>query len=252
MPNPKLCYVNLWANGTIIACSSENSQAPAEGTQETSREFAWRTVAGELAETIDVHLGAALEYDLVGILGHNLTPDATIELIGADDAAFSVNPVTDVLAYIGNDLWEILGTARTKEYVRLSIADAANPDNYLEVGPILLGKALELSSSHAAPYQRGSEDQSIVELTPALVSLVTDRRGSVKLWALQYKALSDASLVTIRGLLDTIGYRPAFAFCLDPTSPNGNTLWAKIRDSSLPEHQHINYGNWSVTLEEVN
>jgi hypothetical protein len=249
--NPKLCYINLWANGEIIACSSEEPQAPAEGTQETSREFAWRTAAGQLAETVDNDLGAALEYNLVGILGHNLGPDAVVQIIGADDAAFSVNPVTDTLTYIGNDLWAILGTARTKRYVRLSITDAANPDNYLEIGPVMLGLAVELSTSHAAPYQQGAEDQSTVEMTPGLVLLVTDRRGSVDLWELEFKGLSEASLATIRDLLKTVGNKPAFAFCFDPTTPNGNTLWARIRESSLPSSQHPDYGNWSATLEEV-
>ncbi len=249
--NPKLCYINLWANGEIIACSSENPQAPAEGTQETSREFPWRTAAGELAETVDNDLGAALEYDLVGILGHNLGPDAVVQIIGADDAAFTVNVVTDTLTYVGNDLWAILGTARTKRYVRLSITDAANPDNYLEIGPVMLGLAVELSTGHAAPYEHGAEDQSVVEKTPGLVSLVTDRRGSVNVWGLEFKGLSDASLATVRGLQETLGNRPAFAFCFDPTIPNGNTLWVLIRESSLPAHQHPDYGNWTVTLEEV-
>jgi hypothetical protein len=249
--NPKICYIHLWRNGEIIAASSENPQSPAEGTQETSREFATRTIAGDLAETWDVDLGEAKEYNFIGILGHNLTSGATIQIIGADDDAFSVNAVTDTLTHVGNDLWEILGTARTKRYLRLSVSDASNPDNYLEIGPVIVGKAVELSRGHSSPYQRGAEDQSVVELTPALVSLVTDSRGSLKVWGLQFGGLSEASLAAIRELLETVGIKPAFALCFDPSVPNGNTYWVRIRESDLPEHGHPDYGAWSVTLEEV-
>lgn len=244
-------YRNLWAAGTIIACSSENPQAPAEGTQEPSREFPWRTVAGQLAETVDNDLGAALEYDLVGILGHNLTPAATIQVIGADDDAFSVNVVTDTMTHVGNDLWAILGAARTKRYVRLSIADAANPDNYLEVGPVVLMKAYELNREEAPPELKASEDRSVVELTMANVALVTDRREPLDVRGLNLTSLSDAAAAVLEDLLATIGVRPAWALCFDATAPNGNTYWVRIREHSVLTRQSTNDNAFSATLEEV-
>lgn len=252
MAYPKIAYKNFWRDGTIIAIDEEHPQYPAEDTQQDSREFTWRSLDAPTAATaIDCDFGAAYEYDLIGILGHNLQSGATIQIIGADDDAFSVNVVTDTLTYRGNDIYEILSTARTKRYVRLSIIDTGNPSGYLQVGPVIVSKANALDKNYIPGHARGYENLTETEEVPSGVEFRTRSRASREARELTFLNLSEASAVIVRALVDECGSHQAFAFILDPTAPGNNTLWVKLTNQSLLDSNIYQHWDWAAAIKEV-
>lgn len=252
MAYPRIAYRNLWRDGTIIAASSEAAQYPAEETQEDSPQSKWRSTSAPTGgETIDCDFGVASEYDFIGILGHNFQATATIQIIGADDSAFTTNPVTDTLTYVGNNLWQVLGTARTKRYCRLSVIDVGNPSGYISIGTIIVAKANALDRKYQPGIEKGYQNETTVEEVPSGVEYVTQERESRASYAYTFPKLSEASALIIHSAMAECGSHKAVAVCLNPTTPNGNTLWAKMVDQSLMRSDVYTFWDWTVALREV-
>jgi hypothetical protein len=252
MSLPRIAYRNLWREGTIIAVSTENAQYPAEETQEDSPQSKWRTTSAPTGgDTIDCDFGAAYEYDLIGILGHNIQAGATIQVIGADDDAFTSNVVTDTLTYVGNNLWQILGTARTKRYCRVSVIDVGNPSGYVAIGTIIVAKGNALDRKYQPGIEKGYQNETAIEEVPSGVDYVTQERESRANYVYTFPMLSAASAAIIHSAIGDCGSHKAVAVCLDPTTPNGNTPWVKIVDQSLLRSEVYALWTWSAVLREV-
>lgn len=209
------------------------------------------TVVIHTSEYIDCDLGAAYEYDFIGILGHNLTASATLTVYGADDSAFTSNVVSDALTYVSNDLWQILGTARTKRYVRLTVVDIANPSCYVAVGPIIISKSNALDQTYKPGHSKGHVNETETAEVPSGVVFVTQSKTSRAQRTLPFGGLSAASATIIDSVLDECGSHQAVAFCLNTTTPNGNTLWVNIVDQAPVATDDYPYWTWVATLREV-
>jgi len=248
----RLAYRNLWRDGTILAASSAYAQYPAEETQEDSPQSKWRSSGTDSAgEYIDCDFGAASPYDLIGILGHNIQAGATIQVVGADDDAFSVNVVTDTLTYVGNNIWQILGTARTKRYCRVLVIDIGNPAGYVSIGTIVVAQSYQLNRNPQPGTEKGYINETESEAVPSGVSYVTRRRESRANYAYLFPSLNETSASYVHAAVADCGSHRAIALCLDPTTPNGNTLWVFMASQNLLQSQAYTCWTWAVQLREV-
>ena len=246
----RLGYKNLIRDATVIGKTSENPQFPAENTQDDILALPWRaTGCGD--EHVDYDLGQAREYDLVGILSHNLSPSATVSIIGADDSAFSTGVVTDALTWHAGLIVAFLGTARTKRYVRLRVQDPSNTDGFVEIGTPILYKYAELNRTFTVGYREGEDDQSQVDMSPSMNLFTVQERVPVINRVLPFEGLDTASIATVRALLAECGVHKAWLFCTDSNDPNHASYWVRLKDISLPEYQHVSYWNWEANTEEV-
>lgn len=157
----------------------------------------------------------------------------------------------DSLTYQGNNLWAILGTARTKRWVRLSVIDTANPSGYLQVGTVVIGKGNAINRRPSIPYQRGPLNETEIEYSPSANLFTIQERPSLDNKSLSFTALNDASELIIEALLEVCGSHMAWALCLDSTAPNTNSYWVHLKNQGLPECQHVNNWNWICETEEV-
>lgn len=251
MANPLIVYASYWRDGEIIAVSSENAQFPAENTQDDSPSLYWRSAACASEVTLDVDLGEAKEYDVISIRGHNFTSGATIVLKGADDDAFTTNVVTDTLTHNGNNLTQVLGTARTKRYVRLSVTDPSNPAGFVQVGTIVLGKGSSLDRPPVIGDADGYANDTVPESGPSRVGFIAQEEPSREVKLLPWKGLSDASQLIVKALLEECGTAWAWLLCLDSTAPNTNTYWVILRTGESPVREGYGYWNWNAELEAV-
>ena len=251
MTNLLVLYENLWRDGEIIACSSELAQFPAENTQDDSPKIYWRSSGVSETITIDIDLGTAREYDMISIRGHNLTSGATIQLIGADDDAFTANAVTDTLTHNSDNLTGILTTARTKRYVRLSLADTSNPAGYFQIGTIVLGKGNELNRPPVVPDQDGYLNETEPEASPSGVVFIAQEGPSKENKVLPFVGLDDTSKAIIKELARECAMTLGFLLCLDSTSPNSDTVWGRLVGLELLERSHAGYWNFNMAIEEI-
>jgi hypothetical protein len=250
--NLRVIYDNFWRSGTMLGASSENPQYPAENTQDDDTSFVWRSAAGALTPTIDVDLGSAKTYDYVGLFNHNFTSAATIQIKGADDAAFTVNVVTDTLTYNGNNLRGFLAAPRQKRYVRAYIQDAANPSNYIQIGTVVLGKYVDLGSARKAEgYEEGPSADSELDVSASGNEYTVQERDSRDTMAFSVR-LSDTARVNVKTMISTAQMTLAIDFVFDYTAPNisGNAWWARLITINRPAYSHVDYWTWDAEIKK--
>ena len=244
-------FAILWLYGANTA----NNAAGLLGYNKTSDDTEATSYTGDYitihtSENLICDFGSALEYDFIGLLNHNLTAGATITIKGADDAAITTNVVSDTITYNGNDVFEFLAAARTKRYCQVLIADPTNPSCYVQIGTIIVGKYFQPLRSFGA-YSEGPVDTSEIEFSPSKNMLVIQDQPKLSNWDLQFTGLDAASALQMKALLLECGITKAFALCTDYTTPNGNTYWVHLRETSLPECPQKDYWSWSAPIEEM-
>lgn len=251
MLNPLVLYENLWRDGEIIACSSEHAQHPSENTQDDSPQQYWRSLDASGTITIDIDLGIAREYDMISLRSHNLSSSATIQVIGADDDTFTTNPVTDALTHNSDNLTGILAAARTKRYVRISLADSTNGAGYLKVGTIVLGKGNALNRPAVVPDQDGYVNETEPEIAPSGVVFIVQESPSRESKVLPFVGLDDNSKAIIKELMRENAMTLGFLLCQDTDSPNSETMWARLVSLELPTRNSMGYWIFNMTIEAM-
>lgn len=250
MQNTRIVYKNRWRDGTIIAASSEQGQFPAECTQDDNTTIVWRSASGALTPTVDCDLGAAYEYDFIGILNHNFTASATIQIKGADDSAFTVNVVTDSISFNGTNIYAFLGSARTKRYVRLYVSDATNPNNYIQAAVLIVGKYYDLGVQFTTEHEDGYVDYSETAETPSLNSFLVSESPSLRHQNMEWTHLTDAVKAYIAAMMEECGKHKAWVLCLDYSSPNSYTYWVVTLSDNLVAYKSYNHWTYAAEIRE--
>jgi hypothetical protein len=246
--NTRVLYKNLWRLGTIIAATTENPQFPAEYTQDDDTTLAWRSTAIAAAQDLDNDLGQAYQYDYVALLGHNISASATVTLYGADDSAFTANVVSDILTHNVANLRFYLAAARTKRYVRIRVLDTTNPNGYIEIGTVILGKYLNLGVPvEAEGHEDGYADATETEVSPSQNIFIVRDAPVLRSKALGWSHVSDSVKASLLLLLEACGAHYAIDFCFDYTAPNTNSVWATLAEAARP--QYVSYDNWRWAVE---
>lgn len=191
----KFIFRNLADSATITA-----SPALVTGLPESNLKFQERNKTARststAAQTFSFSWAADQNVDAIGIKGHNLTAAATLAAPTYSDSAFTTaidtNAAANCFAYTGFDANDVLTEAdfriikNAERYLtnrtnvrsmKATLADASNPDGYIEASRIFIGKSLELS--YSVPY--GGAILTLDDLSVQSVmddgSLITDKRA---------------------------------------------------------------------------
>jgi len=244
-----------WQSGTNTA----NTAGVPLGFDVSANDTGTDTYTGDYisihtSEEIDNDAGSALEYDFVALLNHNLTSTAVITIYGADDDAFTVNVVSDVLTWNANNIYEFLGTARTKQYRRVHVIDTDNPSCYVKIGTIVIGKYF-VPNRNFGPYTEGPIDETELERSPSGAKFTVQEQDKLINWELPFTGLNAATNLLIQTMLANNGVSKALIFCTDSTDPNNYCYWVNFKELSQPECQHRGnttaYWTWTASLEET-
>jgi hypothetical protein len=209
------------------------------------------TMVIHTSEEFDVDFGAAIAYDSIAIQGHNLTASAVIVVYGADDSAFTTNVVSDTLTHNDSNIFEFLGTARTKRYCRFKVTDVANPSGYVQVTVAVAGSYFQ-PIRYFSPYNEGPVDESALEKSPSNSVFTIQEREMLDVRELSLKNLSTANAATIKLMMAEVGIRKAFWLCLDSTAANTNSYWLRLTET-IPPQMGAAYSqwDWECPTEEV-
>lgn len=202
-------------------------------------------------EFIDLDVGAAAEVDFVALLNHNITAAAgtAITLFGADDAAFTTNLTTDVLAYNAANGYWILPAPRTKRYYRIHIVNRPNSNLYISIGTIVLGKSRDLGGPFRRGWGRGYVNDSASEETPSRNLFLTQARPAVRSWSCSWTNLSDTAVEYIEEAVRECGGLYCLIVCTNASDPMNNSFWFRMVDPPLAEN--ISANRWSWTCDFI-
>jgi len=202
-------------------------------------------------EEIPRDLLTAYQYNHIALLNHNFSSSAVIKIIGADDAAFTVNVVSDTITYNANNIYFYLTTARTKRYIKIQIADPANSSSYLQLAVPYPGNYWEPSRKRAKGHQQGVEDMSEYEESDSR-SFYALEKPKLDTYYFPYPTIDMTSKSNALDLLRTCGLTKAFIVCEDYESPNSYSYYVRNNEELTPtESVHLYFCNWALSVKEV-
>jgi len=150
----RILYNNKVDDADAITSSTEEGDYPDTNIQTTSLTEVWRATscASEYIQ-VDAGSGATFTADTVAVAGHNISSSATITLTAGSSTTVIVSSpsVTETVTYREGIMLKYF-TSTADRYWRLTIADAANTDGYVEVGRLGLGAYLEMDPSSLVEF----------------------------------------------------------------------------------------------------
>ena len=193
----------------------------------------------------------AYQYNFIAILNHNLSSSAVITLYGADDAAFTVNVVSDVITYNANNIYFFLSAARTKRYLVFRIKDPENLNSYIQVATIYLGNYWEPSRKHGSEYGYGMDEISEGEESDSRAYYGVASKPRLKTYFFDYQNIDAASRANALDLMDECGIQKAFVFCEDYATPNSYSYYVQNLELFEARGTIKDRCNWALSVKEV-
>jgi hypothetical protein len=138
----RIIWNNVWDTHEITA-NSEASGYPAANLQDISCEVVTRST-GDTSEWWKIGDGVTkIKMSSFAIINHNFTSGATVTLQGNDTDSWGAPSKEEVITY-NADIMTKFFTEGEYYYWRLLVADASNPDEYIEIGRLAGGEYLQM------------------------------------------------------------------------------------------------------------
>lgn len=239
-----------------------------EGTLTAERQLTNRLITAlartTTTDTLELDLSIAGEgqtYDLISLVNHNLTVDATVQIeiftdIGRtiqtyDSGALAVTAVSDVS--VTPVFSHFMPTPLSDSHLTLTIIDAANPDGYFELGRVTVHSVWQPTFNVTYGATLGWDDLSeILESTTGIEFY--DKRITRRTATLPYQALTDVERKEVEAMIGREGTTGEVLFCFDDdvlTSDYSRTYLArmgKVRDVRMVD---FDFNTISINVQEI-
>jgi hypothetical protein len=191
--------------------------------------------------------------DTIGILNHNFSRGATVEVAGSDDPAFGTIKFSYPMTVEDVNMYYIAPTLPNipAQYYQFTISDPGNSEGILKIGTIVFGSGIIMTRKEQFlnPVTYGFRHYKDTLETEGFTSVSNDRALR------KFLNLTYAQLVREGG-----NFRALRQYILDaktdlkcliiprPTVPSALAVFAKM--SQLPEEQHnaIDDNNWRIDM----
>ena len=190
-------------------------------------------------------------YNFIAVLNHNISNGDNIILYGADDAAFTVNVVSDTITVQGTSSFKFLSTLRNKQYLQLRVYDRENKNGYWQAGAIFIGYYWEPTYKYGKGRLLGAEDISTGNESDDRNYFPIEKRR-LKTYFYNYPVINEAAKDYALDLMDYCGTSKAFIICTDPDNPNTKSIYVRNNEEILPaESIHEFYYRWALNMKQV-
>lgn len=205
--SPAIGYQNL-ADGRTITASSSATGYAASRLANPLLSQPWKSVSGVLTSvTVDVDLGSAQSFDLVGLIGVNFQDAHTRRWRNGEDSTFAAHEhqsgasaasgfdltypslLSDIPTW-GRNLVYLPGSTQSSRYGRFDLNDSGNPDNLLLARVLWVGPI----------WQAATGMQWEWELMDDIVGMVGVERG-IREWKLAYQVTTEVEARALRSVL---------------------------------------------------
>lgn len=249
MANIRTIYENLIdLAGCAISATSEETTLPAENVAHVLRTLVWRAT-GDASETITFDLGQGYTVDSVALISHNFTSAATITYQSSNVSDFSVLVTNQALTWREGIIFGFVTSANVR-YHRFTIADAANPDTYVEIGRIFIGEHYSPEKNFHLDYTTGKIDLSAVTEAEE-GNYFSDEKSKRRKINLGWKSPISINLTErekFEAFWEHVGRTKDFILFLDHENKPSWAYYGRIRTDV--QFRNVRYGNWyEVSLD---
>lgn len=251
---PIFFFEDKVAEASTVTASSEATDFDVERLNVFTPQVRWRAT-GDTSETVTIDLGAAEELDCAALVGHNFTSGVTLTIRGSTDNFSASDVSVATLTYRAGIIFGTW-TAVSYRYWRLVIADASNPDTYVELGRFLIGSKHQPSQGFVPGGSSGEQDPSRIHVAMNGVetSVTRPRRETRSETFPLFTTTEHDAWVTFR---DYVGTSKPFVVAWDPDNrPNEETRYYKLTspisfaEEFVPRDGSVMIENVSVTVRE--
>jgi hypothetical protein len=211
----------------------------------------WRS-SDDSDQTITCNFGATSAVDTIVLWNHNISSAGTVEIqLEQTGPTLEFNQTYDALdTYEGWGQTSILGATDNHTIITLSssyncdwadiiIDDNSNPDNYIEVGRLLIGKRWQPGINMDFGYSRNAEDASDITVFEDQSMGVVDAKNSFTTGEVRWEFLTQAEANDFFNQMRLVGRRKSIFFNPFPEDSSDN---AKI------SRRLIRLLDWSGTV----
>lgn len=243
----RFSYTNL-TDTAILTPSSQLSTLPASNLKNPLPTCVWRT-SGKTSENLVIDLGSAQQAALVALIGYNLTSAAAVTLQANSSDAWSSPPFSQSLQHHGSIIIKFFDSAQYR-YWRLLLADPDNPDDFIQLGRLWLGRYFQPDRDFSKDLSIDTVDPSIITYTASGAKLATLRTPYRRL---KISFPSTQQKNTFDPFLSAVGLSQDFIVALDPENlvwPDGlhdYTLYCHL--AADPDWSHRIGDRWSLRLD---
>lgn len=213
-------YDNKWieTTGTITA-NSEASGRPVTELDDYLVATKWRAT-GDSSEWIKKDFGSAVSITDVAIIGHNFSDAAVVKIQGNASDSWGAPSVDETITW-REYIMDKNFTGGSFRWWRVTIADAANVDTYVELGYIFLGNNLTLGDIINREFSLIYIENSLVHESRT-GQVFGDQGISRRLWTFSLPHLEGSEITDLDTMWESVGkYRP-FVFFIDETDTANN------------------------------
>lgn len=216
------------------------------------------TSASSVVLACDTGISNGVFVDTIGILNHNLTNSAVIQVEGSQSPSFN-NTVTYALKSDGtnNIIWIKPTVAlQSYRYWRFSFADNSNPDGYIQIGAIVFGSASIFQGENIVDTIVKTQKHFADKVATEGFTTVSNDRTVKTSVSLEFRNLSYGreNYEMLTKIFDYCRTSLKALWIPTPRSPTRFGVFGKL--ASLPSEQHESYGaeadyvSFSIEVDE--
>lgn len=225
MSNLRILARNIADTATLTENPALESSLPGSNLQRNTERGRTARTTSLASQDVKLSWSSAQKANMVGLTRHNLTTAATLRsLLYSDNAwttgiydstaltAFSTSGLdTDVDVYTERDFANLLNSVQyfteqtTMQSAIVRLADAANPDGYLEAHRLWIGKYFELTYNPA----HGAVELALMDESKSGRaddgSHIVDKRWKARRLSIQLDFITDADLDSMLAIARYLG-----------------------------------------------
>lgn len=153
------------ADAATVTTTDAATDFPAIYLQATNRQLPWRSANVTGTKRITIAHGSSKQVKALALLDTNLTTGATGVLYSSSNGSDWTKVADLVLTRTINGTTAVLNPIvlwcdSTAAYHAVDLADASNPDGYIQVGRLFAGTYQEAAKNYVHPQDTGHEDLS--------------------------------------------------------------------------------------------
>ena len=207
----------------------------------------WRTTA-DTAEWLKFDLGAATNIKEIGLFGHNFTSGATIRIEAHATDLWDAPSYSLAMTYNADKMVSFID--QTYRWWRITFADAANPDTYVEVGRVCAGVYYEATVNIENAFARTRHDPSKKLKTEGQQ---TYHLKKSKYWTydFSFRLITRTQQESFRTMFDSIGNTEPVVVSLNPDDyPSADSIYAEMTTPLEEAVQLLEMGDVAMAFEE--
>ena len=221
---------DTWDAATITSSSEASSDLADDNVIHDFVGKVWRTT-GDTAEWIKFDMGAQTSLTCIGLFNFNLTSAATVTLEGNASDSWGAPSYSQALTIVTDSDSNVFKrlvyfpSGFNYRWARITFADAANSDGYIQIGRIAAGAYYEPPRTISEQYKLAMYDPSEGDVVPGRQTTFRTR-NRYRRASVEFSYINQTQADKMYTMFDKVGNSSPLVLVLDPTSrPSKDSMY---------------------------